>query len=311
MRLRIGILCLGATLALMLALSGCSQPPAATQPASKAPGIGNESNAASPSVERAYAEVRGIRLYYEVHGQGGEVPLVLLPGGGSTIDVTYGRLLPLLGRNRKLIAIEEQNHGRSEHRDVPERFTDSADDVSALLGQLGIPQADVMGFSNGGSVALQVAIRHPGLVRKLIFAGSMTKKSGAPAQFWEMMARGTFADMPQSLKTAHLKVDPDPQKLRDMYEKDAERMRNFVDTPDEDVKSVDIPTLVLMNDRDVPSLEHAIELTRLLPQVDLVVLPGGHGAFLGEEEDAKTSFYTAEVSSLLIEGFLANNPRQH
>ena len=103
---------------------------------------------------------------------------------------------------------------------MPERFTASADDVAALLGQLEIEQADVMGFSNGASVAMQVAIRHPGLVRKLIFASSMTKKSGAPAQFWDAVSKATFADMPQPFKDAFLKVNPDPQKLHIMFERD-------------------------------------------------------------------------------------------
>jgi pimeloyl-ACP methyl ester carboxylesterase len=256
------------------------------------------------AVVRAHAQVRDIQIYYEVHGQGGEVPLVLLPGGGSTIDVTYRHVLPLFARQRKVIAIEEQNHGRSGHRNQPERFTDSADDVAAVLAHLGIQKADVMGFSNGASVAMHVALRHRGLVRKLVFAASMTKKSGAPAQFWEMMSHATFADMPQFLKDAHLEVDPDPEHLRDMHDKDAERMRNFVDTPDEDVKSLDIPTLVLINDHDVPTLAHAIELSTLLPKADLIVLPGTHGAFLGGEGPAQPGSQYAQASVLLIQGFL-------
>src|SRR5262245_7763649 len=128
--------------------------------------------------KNGYLPVNGIQMYYEVHGDGG-TPLVLLHGGGSTIDVTYGRILPLLARRRTVIAVEEQGHGRTTDRDAPVRFDTSADDVAALLRQLDVRTADVMGFSNGASVAMQVAIRHPALVRKLIFASSMTKRSGA------------------------------------------------------------------------------------------------------------------------------------
>lgn len=278
--------------AVCLALVGCGGaqlPPAAAAPA-------------SPT--RGYAEVNGIRLYYEVHGPNAGTPLVLLPGGGSTIETTYGRVLPYFAAHRRVIALDEQNHGRSGHRSIPERFTDSADDVAALLHQLGVAQADVLGFSNGGSVAMQLAIRHPAQVRKLVFAGSMTKKSGAPEQFWESMRNSSFADMPQALKDGFLAVNSDPAQLHDMYEKDAERMRNFVETSDEAMKSVTVPTLILAGDRDVSTPEHAVELLRLLPHARLLILPGGHGEFLGELLGGKSGFDYPELSARLVEGFL-------
>jgi pimeloyl-ACP methyl ester carboxylesterase len=255
-------------------------------------------------LKTGHAPVNGISMYYEIHGEDSGPPLVLLPGGGSTIDVTYGRVLPLLARHRQVIALEEQNHGRTSHRDIPERFTTSADDAAALLAHLGVDKADIMGFSNGASVAMQVAIRHPAVVRKLIFASSMTKKSGAPPQFWEAMNKATFADMPQPLKDAFLKVNPDPTKLRQMYEKDVERMRNFVDTSDEDVRSVKAPTLILTGDRDVATLEHAVELTRLLPHARLLILPSGHGDYLGELLMGKSGSRYPELTAGLIEQFL-------
>src|SRR5262245_39351489 len=250
-------------------------------------------------MKSGHATVNGISLYYELHGDGDGTPLVLLHGGGSTIDVTYGRILPLL--HRRVIALDEQNHGRSDHRDIPQRFTTSADDVAALCRHLGVAKVDVMGFSNGASVAMQLAIRHRALVRKLIFASSMTKRSGAPPEFWESIDKATFGDMPQPLKDAFLKVNPDPDKLRDMYEKDTERMRNFVDTSDDDVRSISIPTLVISGDRDVPTIEHAAELLHLMPQARLLILPGGHGDYLGELLAEERSHYPA-VS--VIEEFL-------
>jgi pimeloyl-ACP methyl ester carboxylesterase len=258
----------------------------------------------SAPVKSGHAPVNGISMYYEVHGEGGGVPLVLLPGGGSTIDTTYGRVLPLFARHRVVIALEEQNHGRTSQRDVPERFTTSADDVAALLGHLGIHKADVMGFSNGASVAMQVAIRHPALVRRLVFASSMTKKSGAHPQFWELISKATFADMPQPLKDGFLAVNPDPAKLRIMFERDAERMKNFVDTSDEDVKTVRVPTLIIASDRDVPTSDHAVELTHLLPQARLMILPGGHGDYLGEMLATKQGSRYPELTVAVIEEFL-------
>src|SRR6185369_4014698 len=122
---------------------------------------------------------------------------------------------PIFAQHRTVIAVEEQGHGRTTDRDAPVRFDTSADDVAALLDHLKVPRADLFGFSNGASVAMQVALRHPGKVRKLVYASSMTRKDGVPAEFWQSMQKVDFADMPQPLKDAFLKVNPDPQKTAD------------------------------------------------------------------------------------------------
>jgi pimeloyl-ACP methyl ester carboxylesterase len=244
-----------------------------------------------------YAPINGIKMYYEIHGSGGSIPLVLLNGGGSTIDVTYSRILPILARHRKVIALEEQGHGRTTDRDQPFRAETSADDVVALLKYLDVNQADLMGFSNGAGVAMQVAIRHPHRVRKLIFASYMTKRTGAYSWLWDSMKKANFSGMPQPLKDAFLKVNPDPQKLRMMCEKDIERIQNFKDVPDEDVRSIRAPTLIMIGDKDVSKPEHAIELSHTIPDARLIILPGGHGEYLGE-------LLTAEFTAGFIEEFL-------
>src|ERR1700676_3298963 len=124
-----------------------------------------------------YAEVNGLHMYYEIYGTG--KPLVLIHGGASTIQTTFGRLIPALAKTHKIIAVELQAHGHSDNRDGRQiTFEQDADDVATLLGQLHIDHADFFGFSNGGTTALQIAIRHPGLVNKLIFASSMYKRAG-------------------------------------------------------------------------------------------------------------------------------------
>jgi pimeloyl-ACP methyl ester carboxylesterase len=256
---------------------------------------------------QGHLPVNGIRMYYEIHGAPGGAPLVLLHGGGSTIGATYGRLLPLLAQHRQVIALEEQGHGRTTDRESPVRFTTSADDVAVLLAQLHVDRADVMGFSNGASVAMQVAIRHPAVVRKLVFASSMTNKAGARAEFWGFIANATFADMPQPLKTAFLEVNPDPERLRAMHDKDLERMQHFIDTSDEDVRSVTAPTLIVIGDRDVVRPEHAVELTQRMPHARLMILPGGHGDYLGEMIVAKAGSRYPEWTAGLIEQFLADS----
>jgi pimeloyl-ACP methyl ester carboxylesterase len=256
------------------------------------------------AAESGHAPVNGIRMYYELHGPSGGVPLVLLHGGGSTIEVTWSKALPLLARHRRVIAVEEQGHGRTTDREAPVRFETSADDVAALLLHLKVEKADLFGFSNGASIALQVAIRHPALVRKLVFASAMTKREGAHPQLWEFMKGADFSNMPQPLKDAFLKVTPDPQRLRTMHDKDAERMRTFADVSDDAVRSVRAPTLVVIGDRDIVKPEHAVELTRLLPDARLLVVPGGHGDYLGELVMTPHETRTPEWIVGLIEEFL-------
>jgi pimeloyl-ACP methyl ester carboxylesterase len=262
------------------------------------------SNPSASPVKSGHATVNGFSLYNEVHGSAPGTPLLLLHGGGSSIDVTYGRILPHLAERRRVIALDEQAHGRSGDRDAPVRFTTSADDAAELLRQLGVERVDVMGFSNGASVALQLALRHPGRVRKLVFASSMTKRSGAAPQFWQFIQNATFADMPQPLKDAFLQQNPDAQKLRAMHDKDLERMQHFAEVSDEEVRSVQAPTLVLAGDRDVPTLEHCVELTRLFPHARLMILPGGHGDYLGELLSTQPGDRAPELTAGLIASFL-------
>ena len=252
----------------------------------------------------SYADVNGIRMYYETYGPERGVPLVLLHGGGSTIDVTWGRILPFLARDRRVIALEEQGHGRTSDRNAPVRFETSADDVAALLKQLKIEQADVFGFSNGASVGLQVAIRHPQAVRKLAFASSFTKKAGAQPQLWELITGADISNMPQPLKDAFLKVNPDPAKLKTMHDKDAERMLHFTDVPDADLRAIRAPTLILIGDRDIVKPEHAVELTHLIPNARLMVIVGGHGDYLGELVMTQRATRAPELTAGFVEEFL-------
>lgn len=252
----------------------------------------------------AYTDVNGIRMYSETHGKDGGTPLVLLHGGGSTIEVTWSKVLPLFAKHRKVIAIEEQGHGRTSDRDQPVRFETSADDVVALLKKQGIEKADFFGFSNGASVALQIAIRHPQVVRKLVFASSMTKKDGAYPWFWDYMKKADFSNMPQQLKDAYLKVNPDPTKLKTMHDKDAARMRSFKDVPDSELKSLRASTLILLGDQELIKLEHAVELARLIPNARLMIVAAGHGDYIAEVVTTKKETRMPELTAGFVEEFL-------
>ncbi|MBV4359296.1 alpha/beta hydrolase [Parasegetibacter sp. MAH-26] len=227
-----------------------------------------------------YASVNGINMYYEIHGSG--QPLVLIHGGGSTIYATFGKILPALAKYNQVIAVELQAHGHTSDRNAPSSFEQDADDVAALLKQLNISKASFFGFSNGGNTAMQVAIRHPNLVNRLIIASSMYRRDGIPQVFWDGMNHATIDNMPKQLRDAYLKINNDSAGLMTMFKRDAVRMQNFKDWNEADIKSIKAPTLVVAAVNDVMTPEHTVALYRLFSNGQLAILPGGHGDYLGE-----------------------------
>src|SRR5688572_2742407 len=219
-----------------------------------------------------YANVNGLKMYYEIHGEG--FPLVLIHGGGSTIETTFGRVLPMLAKTNRVIAVEMQAHGHTEDIDRPLTFEQDADDIAALLKSLKIEKANIFGFSNGASTTLQIAIRHPEIVNKIIVASTMYKREGAFKGFFEMMNNATFEGMPQAYKDAFLKIHPDKAALYKMYERDVARMQNFQDITEEQIKSIKAPTLILAGNQDVVTPEHAVEMHRKIQNSQLAIMPG-------------------------------------
>ena len=250
-----------------------------------------------------YAEVNGLHMYYEIYGTG--KPLVLIHGGASTVQTTFGRLIPALAKTHKIIAVELQAHGHSDNRDGRQiTFEQDADDVATLLGQLHIGQADFFGFSNGGTTALQIAIRHPGLVNKLIFASSMYKRAGVAPAFWQGFKDPKFETMPDVYKQAFSAINPSPDALLIMFNQCAHRMLLFTDIPDSSVRAVQVPTLILLGDHDVPLPEHGVEMYRLMPHASLAIFPGAHGTYMGEIMTLKEA-QNPPVALPLIEDFLS------
>ncbi len=237
----------------------------------------NEDN---PDAEKGYAPVNGLEMYYEIQGNG--APLVLIHGGGSTIETTFGRVRHLFAKTRKVIAVEMQAHGRTSDIDRPLSFAQDADDIAALLKYLNIGRADIFGFSNGASTTLQFTILHPQLVNKIIIGSTFYKKSGAPGWLWDIISNATFEGMPQQFKDGFLKVNPDPEALRRMYERDTARMRSFTDISDNEISSISAPALIITGDRDVATPEHAAEMQRLIANSRLLIIPCGHGDYIGE-----------------------------
>ena len=228
-----------------------------------------------------YAEVNGLEMYYEVHGTGR--PLVVLHGAYMTIGA-MGPIVPGLAETRQVIAVELQGHGHTADVDRPITYEQMADDTAALLGHLGIDQADVFGYSMGGGVALQLGIRHPGLVRKLVPASASYTSDGMQPELHGMVPSITpemFAGSP--IEAAYLEVAPNPGDFPRLVEKLKRLDLTPFVWPAEDVRGIEAPTLIVVGDSDAIRLEHAVEMFRLLGggvMGDLAGLPNSRLALL-------------------------------
>lgn len=249
-----------------------------------------------------YSEVNGLKIYYEVYGQG--KPLVLIHGGGSTIQTSFEKVIPLFAKNRKVIAVELQAHGRTSDRNQDLSFEQDADDVAALLKNLHIGKADFFGFSNGGTTVLQIAIRHPEIVDKIILGSALSKRNGVPDWFWGFMEQATLENMPEQLKTAYKETASNPEGLQVMHDRDAKRMVHFKDIPDEKIKAIQAPALIIIGDKDIILPEHALEMHRQIANSQLAIIPGGHGEYIGEITTLDADFKESTLVVPLIEKFL-------
>ncbi|MFX0575017.1 alpha/beta fold hydrolase [Nocardia nepalensis] len=237
----------------------------------------------------AYAEVNGLHMYYEVHGPAtDQPPLVLLHGALSGIDTDFGQLIPELSKTRRVIAIEQQAHGRTADIDRPLRYEQMAEDTVALLHSIGVRRADIFGYSMGGGVALRIALTHPDLVRKQIIAAASLDVNGMKPGLME-----GFAEIqPEMLHGTpfyndYLANAPRPEDFPRLVAKVSEQDRNATPTfPVEAVRQITSPTLTMVGDADIIRPEHAVEMFRIfgggamgdtpagLPNAQLAILPG-------------------------------------
>ena len=188
--------------------------------------------------KKGYAPVNGLNIYYEIHGSG--EPLVLLPGGFMTVEA-MGELVPQLAATRRVIGVELQGHGHTADIERPLRYELMADDIAALIRHLGLERADIFGYSLGGGVGLQTAIRHPEVVRKLALASTAFKRDGWYPEVLAGMASISvegFAGTP--IHETYLKTSPRPEawpsvvaKMRQLLSEDydwTERCRGAQNT---------------------------------------------------------------------------------
>lgn len=231
-----------------------------------------------------YAPIHGLDMYYETHGNGR--PLVMLHGNLSNIEVDFGAMIPAFARSRQVIGVEQQAHGHTADINRPLSTRTWAADTAALLEYLGIRGADILGYSTGAAVALQLGIEHPDLVRKLVLL--------SPAYRTDGLHPGVL-DGIQGLKPEHLADTPFEQSYarsaprpRDwplLIEKIKEMDQETVEWPAETVTAIGKPAMVVIGDSDIIRPEHAVDMFRLfgggvagdltgLPASRLAVLPG-------------------------------------
>ncbi len=274
----------------------------------RAPGVGN------------YVEVNGLKMYYEIHGTGR--PLVLLHGAFSAIGTSFGNVLPELAKTRRVIAFEMQAHGHTADIDRPLSMEQMADDTAAALQQLGIENADLFGYSLGAGIALQVAIRHPEVVRKLVLASVTYNKSGLHPGLMEGLAEMKPEMMFGSpWHEEYMRIAPRPEDFATLFAKKTQMDREIQDLPAEAIEAIEAPTLLIIGDSDIVRPEHAVEMFRLLgggvmgdlaglPRSRLAILPGTTHVTLLERADWLVSMIGAFLDAPMpeVEGTAGGQP---
>ena len=234
-----------------------------------------------------HAPVNGLNIYYETHGRATDKhpPLVLLHGGVGGIEM-FGPNLPALARERRVIAIDLQGHGRTADIDRPLRYELMADDIAALLKHLAIERADVMGYSLGGGVALQAAIRHAGVVRKLVVVSAAFKRSAMYPEVLKVMDQLGPGAADGIKRSPLYQLYPNVDWPR-LFIKLGDLLRQDYDWS-EDVASIKAPTMIVFADADSIQPTSIVEFYRLLgggrrdagldgsgrPVARLAILPG-------------------------------------
>ncbi len=268
---------------------------------------------ASTPATTGYAPVNGLQMYYEIHGSGG-MPLVLVHGSFMTIDLNWGELLPILAERRQVIAVELQAHGHTADIEREPTFEQFAGDIAALLDHLGVGSADLLGYSLGGGVVIETAIRHPEKVRKLVVISSPFRPDG-----WlpEVLAgvEAITAEMLEAtpLGDAYRTVAPDPDGFGAMVERIKGVDTASAGATDDEVRGIAAPTMLLIGDADGIRLEHAVEMFRLLgggvfgdyagvPRSRLAVLPGATHVGLMMQTDLLATLISPFLDEPMPEG---------
>lgn len=211
-----------------------------------------------------YAEVNGINLYYETHGAGR--PMILLHGGLGSGEM-FGPILPTLADHHQVVAVDLQGHGRTADIDRPLDIRLMADDIAALIDHLGLQKPDVVGYSLGGGVALQVAIKYPEKVGRLVTASANISRDAIYPEVLQQQGQvsGAAAEFMKDTPMYELyqRVAPRPEDFSKLLDKIGEVMAKDFDFTEE-VRGLQVPTLVVAADADMAPPSHYVEVFKLL-----------------------------------------------
>ena len=249
----------------------------------------SESQHTSPQPRTGYAPVNGLQMYYEVHGPDGGTPVLLLNGAYMTTG-DFGPLLPGLAADRRVIVADPQAHGRTADADRPLTYEGMADDAAALLGHLGIAQADVVGYSMGGCAAIQLAIRHPQLVRALVPISAGFRSDAMQPELLAMIPTITpemFVGSP--FEDTYKAVAPHPDRFPELVTKLKQLDETPFAWPEADISGIAAPTLIVTGDADASVIEHSVAMFRLLTLARLLTAEGAPSDARGLTNSAPTS----------------------
>ena len=227
--------------------------------------------------QSGYVQTGPLKMYYDVQGSGAN--LLLLYGGLCTTD-TVSELRQLLNAKWTTIGVEQQAHGHTADVDRPLRFEQMADDTAAVLRHLDVSACHAFGWSDGGNVALGLAIRHPKLIDRLAICGTNGDNEGLDPKMLKQMQDGLSSDpqkaaasMPTMLREAYEQVAPRPQDWPVLVQRVFEQAVSFKGWTDDQLKAVKSPVLVMIGDQDIVPVAHANKLYKLFSQSELAVLP--------------------------------------
>ena len=225
------------------------------------------------SARGEYAPVHGMKMYYEIHGSGPNV--ILLHGGTADIQLSFNKQLSTLALHHRVVALEQMGHGHTA--DVAGRelsYESMTEDTAALLQKLGITNADVIGWSDGGQIALRLAAMHPGLVRRVVASGVGLGPSGPAAL--KTLGALTPGAWDKTFRDEYARVSPDgPAYWPIFFEKNrAMWMRPTWGFTEADLAHIVAPALIIAGDHDYTSIEETARIARLISGGRLLILPG-------------------------------------
>jgi pimeloyl-ACP methyl ester carboxylesterase len=234
-------------------------------------------------VTKDYVDANGVHTYYEVHGEGD--PVVLLHVGVGTIE-TWGAQTAALAERYKVYLPERRGHGRTADVDGPITYYNMADDTIAFMDALGISNAHLIGWSDGGNVGLIVALKRPDLVRKLVLMGCYANHDGIPPDMKDQFYSLTADAMPPMMRAAYDALSPDgPEHFPIVFEKLIATWKTEPTHQLSELEGVTAPTLVMLGDDDVLTIEHAGAMAAAIPDAQIAIVPGTDHAVVFEKPD--------------------------